>query len=381
MAGAFLRKAEVYVKNKGVIYLIGIFVITLAAIGCDDDCPTCPDCNEEVVYQGRVYVTMNFGPPSIVVFDAATDSVLDSLTIDPNRSYGTAQVTPDGKYLLVGNDLAQTLIFDAATLTQIGQIGGAGLTTLVRDGTALFCAHAGHLTLYSIPEAELILDGLLEHQSFGRLHYDSGSDLVYGIATPIDLYSNSDTTDIVFIELDSLTERRRFRVTDEDGQYYLIRRVYLNFASGVGYALGEYNGEYYLQFDAETGKIQHRFPLYLTFGDLELSPDGSEVLVCDPGDPFVRLNPGTIYIFDAATGEYTGGISVVGLLPDSPGEPLDVWRLQFSPDGSTLYAATGHLLTRLGTVLKFDPKKRRFLNILFPKIDRLPYDMAIGPIP
>jgi DNA-binding beta-propeller fold protein YncE len=123
--------------------------------------------------------------------------------------------------------------------------------------------------------------------------------------------------------------------------------------------------------------------MYASFGDLKLSPDRSEVFVSDPGDPAIAIqplyNPGKIFIFDAATGEHKEDIPLAGLQDDSVGYPPDVWDLEFTPDGSALYAVTGHLGDRYGTVLKFDPRTRQFLGSLFPNIDHYFYGAAVGP--
>jgi len=371
-------------KLRLTILLAAIFAAGLMSCS-GDKCLVCGD--ETTAYHGKVYVLMTYvepGKASVFVFDSANDSLLDTLMLDPYYTYHKIQVTPDGKYLLIGNGSGQTLVYDAATLTQVNLLDGAGLTKLIHAGTELFSSDGAFhpLSIRSIPDGEVLLSLTLPREVVGRLRYDSAYNLVYGTAEISDLYSSGDTTDIVIFNPDSLSLLRRFRVTDDAGQVYYINEVLLDFDSGVGHAVGVSDWFYYLNFDLETGKVRNRYALKDAYGDLEFSPGGSQVLVSEPGIPggpgdFAR--PGPIYVFDAATGDYSGEISTLDLIEDPDATPLDIWDLAFTPDGSALYAVSSHWPETRGTVLKIDFQKRTLLKMLFPGIDRTPIGLAFGP--
>jgi len=375
-------------------------VLLTGLIGCskDDDCPNCPT-GDDGPYQGRVYVAMIFTQPGTApfyVFDAATDSLLDSLNLDPHQNYAAVEVTPDGKYLhfdVITSPYGYDEIYDATTLNPVNTIEKFGESILVRGGTAILGSADGprpqiwtrYIEVCSLPDCRVLAKTkVVDGYEWGDRRYDSYADIVYGVGAYNDWYSGSDTTDIFCYDLDSLHLVKRFRVTDETGRVYHINHILLDFKSGTGYALGFSEARYYLTFDIESGEVKNKYPMYGTYGDIQLSPDGSEVFVSDPGiaaglDP--TYNPGVIFIFDAATGDLSGKIP----LPDFPQQPdlqgpPDVWQLRFTPDGSVLYGTSG-ANSVTGTVLKFDPKKRKFLGVLFPGIDRAPWRVAVGPPP
>jgi len=355
----------------GAVLLVGL-------IGCskDDDCPNCPNDGDNSVPQAKVYVITNdLGAPNVVAFDVATDTPTDSLTIQ-STGFGHAQLTSDGKYLLFEDYRPQTYILDAATLDEIKVINEWRIerTTLVRDGSMLFAAGIDWFALFTVPGGRKVA----EHEISGSgsllnsAGYDDYTDQVYGTLG---------VTDVVFIELDSLSIVKSYQITDNTGQSYYISRLLLDLKTGIGYALVSWTSDYFVTFNAETGRITQRFPIHTTHGDLKMSPDGSEVFVSDPGalnqDP--STIPAPIYIFEAATGNYKDEISMSDFVEDAPEGTLNAWRLAFSPDGSVLYVATGDFAAGGGTVVKFDPKNRKLLGMLFPDLDRLPSSVVVGP--
>jgi len=350
---------------------VATMVMVLFIMGCSDDCPICPKPPVEQPYQGRLYVCMLFGTSGVFVVDTQTDSVLDSIVYD--RSAMTVSASDDGRYLAVGDDHGTTRAYDAATLRQLPVTAPLIGLEFLKESNALFGVGRHSFYKYSVPDFGLIFTGTTDLDV--NVHrYVRSRDL---------LILAGDTNRIVVVDTDSFRVRKDRRIWAPNGEPYTLWRLDGHPNGDLVYAIGIYSRSVDLIcYSLDSGKILNLYPMYTRLGEVRVSPKGDKVYVTDPGIPGMHsYNPGNIFVFDAYTGEYLHGISLVGYVAGFPWEGLDAWQLEFSPDGSILYVSTGHSLSRAGTVLKINTKTDAIEKVIFPEINRWPRRMAVGPVP
>jgi hypothetical protein len=117
-------------------------------------------------------------------------------------------------------------------------------------------------------------------------------------------------------------------------------------------------------------------------GGLALSPDETELWVTDPGLADIAPNPGTIFILEANSGAYLGGISLAGYYPPPTPSwvPLTGAWILFSPTGEKVYVGTGLRLNALsGSALVVDRRSRTITKLFMPNLDGAPGRAVICP--
>jgi hypothetical protein len=356
---------------KHALFLVlGAAVLLIA--GCADECPICPDCREpepcsNEVYDGRLYVAMVFGTTGIFVVDTKTETVLDSVLF--GTSADDIRVSSNGRYLATSDAQTGLRVWDAKTMEVIAQFPERCCPQFINDDQYMLC-HRHGLYLYSLPDFELV------HQdTFRMIHevrYSQARNSLFTVRAYRYLYEYS---------LDSFKVVREWWPEDANGDGYALRRFDMSEDDRLLYMLViARHGSAYITYDLEADSLISESPLYGYVGRVCANPFTGDVYVTDPGGVMPSFTPGTIYIFDGETGEYKEGISLYGYFADS-WDAMSAWRMALTPDGSQLYVATGHINRDFGTVLRVDTRTQRIENLIFPKIDRFPSELAVGPKP
>ena len=121
----------------------------------------------------------------------------------------------------------------------------------------------------------------------------------------------------------------------------------------------EVSGLYLARYDLDERETIFREPITSRYGSMRLSPDGMEVYISDPGQPFVNSTPGIIFVYDAQSGNYIDGISLYGL-DENPALALYATPIVFTPTGEKAYVGSGTSQPRIpGTISVIDTKERK----------------------
>lgn len=362
------------VKKQALLiaYLLVWCGTVLLSCGCSDDCTTCPTCPEpepivDEVYDGRLYVSMLNGDAGMYVIDMATDSIIDSVMYF--ASFGTVDVSPDGKYVVV-NAIGETWIYDAADMSLVHRIADFAMADFVRNGTALLGAYRLTSYLYSFPDCQL--EWSSDSIRWAGYVYSDERDEVIGVKRPDTIYCYSFKT--------NKTVHTWLVPPDSGGS--AMWRSDVNSAGTRFYGITDYpdRTEFFI-LDLERDSIISRFPLYTPLGYIKLNPKLNEVYVTDPGAVGWTLSPGTVYIFNAETGEYLEGISLYGYNPQIPEFPLDPHNMEITPDGNHLYIRTGDFKTYAGPLVRINTRTRRVEKLIYLGEELYADDMAIAPKP
>jgi hypothetical protein len=361
------RRAYAIIKPA----MIAIVALALLVAACsDEDCPTCPVVTcENDNYDGRLYFTTNTGDEGLFVVDTKNDSLIDSLIWGYYPGY-EIDLSDDGKLLCVSDR-----VFDAFSLGLLGVLAPAVGGKFVRNSTMIVAQHYNLLYTYAVPGYALLKTDTIRYRAGYRAYGEKRDELF--------VYRGADT--LMSIDLDSLKVRRMWHVVRPTGGHYYLRDFVIGPEGRRVYCLASWGLAAFIIFDLEADSIISEFTLYGHLGAVRLHPNGREVWVTDPGaSALAPFQPGTVYIFDAETGEYLEGISLYGYLPGLPHIGLDAWELEFTPDGSHVYVLTGDDFDPpSGNILRIDTKSRQVENILFPVFNQYPYpfSLAIGPKP
>lgn len=359
--------------KTSALFLV-LCALAVAMSGCSDDpviCLVCPESEtcSNALYDGRLYVSNTFGREGILIFDTATDELVDSIMYPTSGM--CVDVSEDGKYLLATDAYATARLYDAATLTELGSIDLAGRAQFVNHDKYVMC-HRLQTRFYSVPDLNLVHQDTID---FGfSEHYSPAHNSIYSVCDYQLLYEYS---------LDSFRVIREWQPANRDGVCYWMERFAVSTDDCRLYmiAVGP-DGCVYFTYDLEADTLISEQIMYNYIGDVEVNPVGGEVYVTDPA-VLSGFTPGTIFVFDGQTGEYLQGISLFGYLNDVGGawDAMSALLLEITPDGSQLYVGTGNEARDPGIVFRVDTRLRRIEKFLLPEFGIWPYEMAIGPKP
>jgi hypothetical protein len=365
--------------------LICTFVVVFvfaALAGCSDDtCPTCPEPPVDGHYSGLAYLSMQFGFQGFYIYDTDLWQIVDSV-MQVGYATGTTvmDVSPDGRYLVVlYADLSfnETRIYDTRTRQQITSIPKSADYEFTADGQFLIRSRQGIFSKFSVPSFALISEDTL---------FDNGVDFTLSAETR-SIFAVPDYHDVYQISYDSMKIIREWEPVDQTtGIPIFVYYFDVHPNGNLLYINGSAGYNEFFVYDLIADSVIASYPMYERFGDIGVTPDGSEVWVTDPGRvdiPFSRPEVGTVFIFDAYTGAYTGGVSLYGYINGAPQIALDATRVDFSPDGSEVYISTGAIGPRenSGTFLRIDTRSRELIDNIFPEVDRFPGRVIVGPKP
>jgi hypothetical protein len=345
--------------------------VLMALAGCsDDDCPTCPPtATENPPYDGRLYATSILGTRAIFVIDTQTDSVRDSVVLC--NTFHDLALSESGS-MLAATEYMECHLLDAKSFQELDYIPDFV--------AANFCSHDKYILGYTLDGYSLYdvsARSIVWSRDLGRWaspYYDSKTNSFYYLTRPDTLHR---------FQIDSTIVTNEWVITSGNGYKGLVRDFDISADCRRAYFLA--SGSVFFAFlviDLDADSLLCEFALYSSFGDVRVHPNGTEVWVTDPGTGGLEPPyPGTIYIFDAQTGEYLRGISLYGYVP-WPQIGLDAWRLEFTPDGSHAYVLTGNYLDPpTGNILRIDTRSYRVENLIFPEFDHYLFSLAVGPKP
>ncbi len=363
---------------KKLPYLL-LVTITAAAwlVSCGEDCPTCPPVDSQNHYSGLAYLSMSSGFYGFYVYDTDSARVVDSVTFE--STVLVESVSPDGRYLVAwyqGDGDVVARVYDAATMKLLQVLPSVAQSAFADDGRILIGKRGRALYKYGVPGFSLVsVDSLLE----------SSTDLM--ICDRIrSVFAVDNWYQLLQISYDSMQVVRRWVPHDANGDSIFIQHSHVSPDGGLLYILGGISDLRVFVYDLVGDSIIGSYAMYGPWGDIRVHSNGREFWVTDPGRveiPFRPPDAGTIFIFDAATGAYKGGISLYGYVPDHPQIPLDATRITFTPDGREAFVCTGVIGPRQypGTVLRIDCQRRKVTDVIFPDIGRGPYSAVVAPRP
>jgi hypothetical protein len=368
-----------------ILFLLGCMTAcaTIGLLSCCDDCPTCPMDQPTPPYKGWVYFDQQGDAPDIFRIDTETGEPYDSVPNDPDYSSpGDIAVSPDGRYLAVSYccnpfPLTITRIYDAQTLALLHTFQ-TGMNPIFPSRHNIMVGFSyGYVYIYSIPDFEMIFSDSIGLTMFHKLY--EKDDLIYST-----LIYGGDRTDSVDIFAYDYLQRKiahKWAIRADDG--LRIQPFVLDIhpdGKSIYFLGGDPHSTFaaFYRYDLETQSIAFSFPMYGTFGDVAVRPDGKEVYVTDPGGIFQEWpTPGTIFIFDAYSGEYLDGISLFGY--DIPGIPVAGDEIVFTPTGERAFVGVGRADKGPGSILTVDTKERRVIHNAWPDLGHVPYKLALGP--
>jgi hypothetical protein len=377
--------------------LVAAMICGLLLNSCSNDCPTCPTDKPVEHYKGWLYYT-DLSPVlyNIYKVDMETDSIVDSLTYgDPSvAGYATA-MSSDGRYLVAwfGDTylhIATTRLYDAQTLTMISEIPQKAYACFFDTENRWILAYDVNATggaqflRLSLPDLTVLATDTVHN--FWPIMIDPARHKIYGQA------SETSSKPVVY-------HRGFYSYDYVQHQMQLIPilwtpndtcQVFTPKLSGDGntlYFIGmEFTGATIFgsiaaAFDLGTRALLWHYPLVGASGGIDVSPDGKEVWLTDPGAPGYDWDSGTIFILDAATGRFLQGISMYGYQPDNnPHFCLPGRQVLFSPTGEKVYVCTDITMTNpYGTVVVVDAKKRTITKLLRPDMHSEPMSLCLGP--
>jgi len=350
-----------------------LFVFAMAvAIGLNIFCskkPTKPRVDVGV----RLYVFDNH-TTNLYVIDPDGDSAVDSLGEMYPMSVALA---PDGKSLYVQNlapgYVAHTYKIQTAPLQIIGELGQFG-------GTLAF-----------VRSGEILL-----RDTFSQLDYIDPKTFVISATDSLGLreLATSDTVSfVVGVGSDGSTvcydfERKEILSSDSlrlaGRPVAIVNHLSLHPSGKEGYAITHDSPElgWFFVFETPILKLKYSYRLQSFRGETAPSPDGSHVLVSDPGPlPSPPTTIGDLFVYNVTAQKVVKVIHTDTLaLVDYP--PVAVSQMDYSPDGKIAYISTGSRGASTGPVLIFDMEKLAFVDRVHMPHEALRIgEIAVGPAP
>jgi len=335
------------------------FVLGMLCISCDDDCPVCPACPDpepEPVSDYNVYLAGY--PHSIYVYNTREMVLVDSLDPVDVSSLNNFVVSPDGSHLLLsyGFPAEGVLVYNLET--------GDTVKTLPA-GVNMEVSYTGRYIAHSVADGTDFLDGETFETLFtlpipfgcGRFSLDDTK-----------FYMLVDNHYVHIYDLATQSLDTSFMFVDNDGNSPSIYRMQQDatgnkFYFAVGYEpYIYYILAYSLEVDSTTMFYRLIGPPY---GDMSITPDGSQILYSDPGDVFFEMQSSNcIFFFDPDTDAF---ISVVnaGHSIEGDGPPgFTPSTLAITPDSRYTIAACSYGCPAFGMIDNF---QHRFVNVTYEK--------------
>lgn len=379
-------------KRRIALSLASFFAvcIVVALLSCGkDECPTCPKDESARPYKGWLFVTSNASDYGLFKIDAETGEAVDSI---PQKSgdqrSGYVDASQDGRYVAVsyccgGGYSRTTVIYDAQTLAVVHEMPFIVSPLFISSQNILLGFAHDTVFTFSIPTFDIVsADSVGEN--FGMIEHilDERDTLVYGNFD----YGESrlDSVEVAAYNYVRREITRKFDVRWDDQHKASILHMDFNRArreiyfTGANYPYVDVLASYSIQ----SGTVTIINKLWTWYGWAKVSPDGKELYVTDPGPIQSAGDAGTIYIFDAASKSYLGGISLWGYRPfEESGLPLAGGQIVFTPTGERAFVLTGRTdgYKLGGSVLTIDTKTRQIVHLTWPECDHYPDFAAICP--
>jgi hypothetical protein len=371
--------------------LIAAMICGLLVNSCSKDCPTCPTDKPVEHYKGWLYY-VDHSPSfhELCKIDMETDSLVDSVVHDDvTMEPGGPAVSSDGKYLAIWYSMGESSprvlrLYDAQTLALIKEVQGLNGFAFDTDNGWLLAAASGCIYRLSLPDlAVLAVDTI---HNFLPTIIDAKRHLIYGNASetmsvPVVYHRGFYSYDYVKHQMQLIpilwspndTCDMNTPCLSQDGNtLYFIggEPVHATIFGSVAAA-----------FDLRTRTLLWHYPLVGASGGIDVSPDGKEVWLTDPGAPGYDWDSGTIFVLDAVSGRFIQGISMYGYQPDNnPYFCLPGRQVLFSPTGEKVYVCTDITMTNpYGTVVVVDANKRTITKLLRPDMHSEPMSLCLGP--
>jgi len=327
------------------------------------------------------------GATYIYVIDAEADTVIDTLRYQDDHAYLGITASPDGKYLGIVGGQPNSRIYDASTLTMLAELNHRDYLAFVPEAGVIIGDGYHKLRLYDYHTFELIHE---EDQCLEIPQIFPGQSVAYGLES----YTPGSMDSTGFVEYDCREREvlrswppfarrgggkheiifRCFHIGPDRHRIYATSGITSSDGARIGYTI------FCHDFDADSAIFEQ--PIYSPYGFVQVSPDGREVYLTDPGfPPSEAPTPGKIFIYDAGNGALLDEISLLDL--DTTGyrpRPLFAYGIKFHPEKPKAYVACGNPMKDApGTILVIDTDKREIIKYIFPELDQIVEWIDIGP--
>ncbi len=301
---------------KFTVLFLALVVIAISAVSCDDDCPTCPTPPEEIMSNYDVILGDSEEP--FLVYNTKAARVIDFLGLgDISEIYDMA-MSGDGSHLLIsrdGHDWQGTLIFDLETGDTVKLMPFVANMQVSNTGEYVACNTWGP-TYFLDGHTYEIVDSLTNQSGIGSFSPD-GSRFCYP----------SDVSTINIYNLQSHSLDTSFTYLYNTGDTLLIDRVQIDATGRKFYMLTYiYPFGYLLAYSMDLDSTTLTYRLGIPIGDLQITPDGRQIICTDPGHIFIDApGSGNVIFVDPSTDDIValvhapsagyGRISSYGFMP------------------------------------------------------------------
>jgi len=359
MAGTSLRKAEIYVKKQGVVYLIGIVLIMLALFSCDDhDCPNCPEPKEpdyELLYS---YVGQ-YPDTYVLTYSSKSGEILDSALYQGNP-FDNVVFSHDGEYACYTSNYdlelgaSETWVTHWATRDTIAYRSGIGALAayLSTDDQYLLLTGGNIVAILSFPDlATLYLDSV----SSGAGAFHPSRKIAY-----VSLERARDS--IYVIDFSQETPPiRSFPLHNADGTKLLSQGPFMCTNTSLVLNAAIPKVVTYLQF-YDTNDFGLRNELVArNYVGLGRHPDSTRVFLSYL--TFIGNFPvsGGIDLYNIETNTLQPWIAE-GKLDSGTGEPFVPSQIEVLPDGSSMFVLSGGNGFWLGPILQLNTATKEVMK-------------------
>lgn len=364
----------------GLTSLMAAMIILIAS--CCDDCPTCPGSTQP--YRGYLYAA-DYENGWIYQIDTENDSLIDSVNYFNGQKYytGTVSVSSDGRYFaaaysltLYTESMLTTVIYDAQTLNMITELPYSYNSVFIPNQNLYLGFMQDSVHIYSTPDFTRIHSDTITSYAFPVLDESENRVYLHGIQTP-------DRLDSTYIAAYDYVQRKvvdTWFLRDSQDSLMIILQFDVNRDENLLYCTGgsDVSGLYLACYDLNERETIFREPITSRYGSMRLSPDGAEVYMTDPGQPFINLIPGIIFVYNAQSGNYVDGISLYGL-DENPAVALFATPIIFTPTGEKAYVGSGRTEKDSGTISVIDTKDKMIIKHIWPNKGHYFLYMCIGP--
>jgi len=330
-----------------------------------------------------LYVASSWGldEAKIFIIDTEVDSIIDSM-VHPGHSVWVA-ASPDGRYFSCSGYDQHIRVYHASDYSFAGELGGYW--------RPIFAANIGEIVSFS-PSGTTHQgydDFSILHETSIALHYVRpcpSKDYCYGTTSFGE--GNVDSTRLTFYDLRERQIAQMWPVFSRPGgggKYYSIFRYHLSPDGSRFYAIATSTGygPKFFCYDLPGDSVAFEVSRYPGTGYVQVSPDGREVWVTDPGVPSIFIpTPGMIFIYDAHNGSLLHEISLRDLdtVTHNRPEPLYAFEVRFHPTKPKAYVGCGGQFMP-GPVLVINTETYEIIKWFLPDFKHIPLSIDIGPKP